>query len=381
MKRNIFEEEHRIFRDSFSEFVKREIVPFHDQWEEQGMVPRALWREAGKNGFLSMSVPEEYGGAGVDDFRYNTIVNEELARAGASGPGFALQTDIVTPYLLRYANEEQKRRWLPGLVSGETITAIAMTEPNTGSDLAAIQTTAVRRGDCFVIDGAKTFITNGILNDLVIVVARTSREAKPHDALSLLVVERGMPGYERGRKLQKIGMHAQDTAELFFNGVEVSCANLLGEEGKGFRYLVQQLPQERLSVAVSALAGAEAALAWTLQYCKERKAFGKPIGTFQNSRFKLAEMKTRIEVTRVFLDRCVMEHNQGALTTEEASMAKWWTTDLQKSVVDECVQLHGGYGYMREYPIAKAYCDVRAAPIYAGTNEIMKEIIGRGMGL
>jgi alkylation response protein AidB-like acyl-CoA dehydrogenase len=381
MKRNIFEEEHRIFRDSFRAFVKSEIVPFHDRWEEKGMVPRELWREAGKNGFLCMAVPEEYGGAGVDDYRYNMIVNEELARAGASGPGFALQSDIVAPYLLRYGNEEQKLRWLPRLVSGETISAIAMTEPNTGSDLAAIQTTAVRQGECFVVNGAKTFITNGILNDLVIVVARTSREAKPHDSLSLLVVERGMTGYERGRKLEKIGMRAQDTAELFFNGVHVPGGNLLGEKGKGFRYLVEQLPQERLSVAVAAQAGAEAALEWTLAYCRERKAFGKPIGSFQNSRFKLAEMKTKLEVTRVFLDRCVMEHNQGALTTEEASMAKWWTTDLQKSVVDECLQLHGGYGYMREYPIARAYCDMRAAPIYAGTNEIMKEIIGKGMGL
>jgi long-chain-acyl-CoA dehydrogenase len=326
-------------------------------------------------------VPEDYGGAGVKDFRYNTIVAEEMARAGASGPGFGLQTDIVAPYLLRYANDEQKRRWLPGLVSGEIITSVAMTEPNTGSDLASIQTTAVSHGDCYTLNGAKTFITNGLLNDLAVVVARTSRDARPHDAISLLVVERGMPGYERGRKLQKVGMHAQDTAELFFNNVEVPRANLLGEEGKGFRYLMQQLPQERLSIAVSAQAGAEMALEWTLAYCRQRKAFGKPIGSFQNSRFKLAEMKTKLEVTRAFVDRCVTEHNAGALTTEEASMAKWWTTDLQKWVIDECVQLHGGYGYMLEYPIARAWCDMRAAPIYGGTNEIMKEIIGRGMGL
>jgi len=381
MKRPIFEEEHRIFRDSFRAFVKQEIVPFHAGWEEKGVVPRELWREAGKHGFLCMNVPEEYGGAGVEDFRYNTIIAEEMARAGATGPGFGLQSDIVAPYLLRYTNEEQKRRWLRGVVSGETITAIAMSEPNTGSDLAGIQTSAVRHGECFLLNGAKTFITNGLLNDLAVVVARTSREAKPHDAISLLVVERGMPGYERGRKLQKIGMHAQDTAELFFHNVQVPGANLLGEEGKGFRYLMQQLPQERLSIAVAAQAGAEAAFEWTLAYCKERKAFGKPIGTFQNSRFKLAEMKTKLEVTRVFVDRCVMEHNAGALTAEEAAMAKWWTTDLQKWVIDECVQLHGGYGYMLEYPIARAYCDMRAAPIYGGTNEIMKEIIGKGMGL
>jgi alkylation response protein AidB-like acyl-CoA dehydrogenase len=381
MKRTIFEEEHRIFRDSFHSFVKQEIVPFHGEWEEKGVVPRGLWREAGKHGFLCMDVPEEYGGAGVQDFRYNTIIAEELMRAGATGPGFGLQSDIVAPYLLRYASDEQKRRWLPGMVSGEIITSIAMSEPNTGSDLAGVQTSAVRRGDCYILNGAKTFITNGILNDLAVVVARTSRDARPHDAMSLLVVERGMAGYERGRKLHKMGMHAQDTAELFFNNVAVPAANLLGEEGQGFRYLMQQLPQERLSVAVAAQAGAEAAFEWTLAYCKERKAFGKPIGSFQNSRFKLAEMKTKLEVTRVFVDRCVMELNAGALTTEEASMAKWWTTDLQKWVVDECVQLHGGYGYMMEYPIAKAYIDQRAAPIYAGTNEIMKEIIGRGMGL
>jgi alkylation response protein AidB-like acyl-CoA dehydrogenase len=348
MKRTIFEEEHRIFRDSFRAFVKDEIVPFHACWEQEGIVPRQLWRAAGRHGFLCMDVPEEYGGA------------------GATGPGFGLQSDIVAPYLLRYATGEQKRRWLPGMVTGEIITSIAMSEPNAGSDLAGIQTSAVRRGDCFLLNGTKTFITNGLLNDLAIVVARTSRDAKPHDALSLLVVERGMSGYERGRKLRKIGMHAQDTAELFFNNVQVPCSNLLGEEGKGFRYLMQQLPQERLSVAVAAQAGAEAAFEWTLAYCKERKAFGKPIGSFQNSRFKLAEMKTKLEVTRVFVDRCVMEHNSGALTAEEAAMAKWWTTDLQKWVVDECVQLHGGYGYMLEYPIARAYCDMRAAPIYAG---------------
>jgi len=380
MKRNIFEQEHHIFRDSFREFVKQEIAPFHAQWERDGIVPRELWRSAGRNGFLCMNVPEEYGGAGVDDFRFNMIVNEELARAGATGPAFAVHTDVTAPYLLRLATDEQKCRWLPGAVSGERILAIAMTEPNTGSDLAGIQTTAVREGDHYVLNGTKTFITNGILNDLAVVVARTGRQSRPHEELSLLVVERGMPGYERGRKLEKIGLHAQDTAELFFNNVKVPCANLLGKEGSGFRYLVEQLPQERLSVSTFALAGAEAALEWTIAYCRERKAFGQPIGKFQNSRFKLAEMKTKLEMTRVFIDRSVMEHNQGKLTTEEAAMAKWWTTDLQKWVVDECVQLHGGYGYMQEYPIARAFVDARVATIYAGTNEIMKEIIGRGMG-
>jgi alkylation response protein AidB-like acyl-CoA dehydrogenase len=381
MNRNLFEEEHRIYRASFREFVKREIAPFHAQWEEAGIVPRELWCKAGSHGFLCMSVPEEYGGAGVDDFRYNMIVNEELARAGASGPAFALHTDVAAPYLLHLASAERKRRWLPGIVRGEQILAIAMTEPNTGSDLAAIQTSAERESGHYVLNGAKTFITNGILNDLVIVVARTSRTARPHDGISLLVVERGMPGYDRGRKLGKIGMHAQDTAELFFHNVRVPCENLLGEEGQGFRYLMAHLPQERLSVSTIALAGAEAALEWTIAYCKERKAFGQPIGKFQNSRFKLAEIKTKLEVTRAFLDRAVMEHNQGKLSAEEAAMAKWWTTDLQKCVVDECLQLHGGYGYMEEYPIAKAFVDARVATIYAGTNEIMKEIIGRSMGL
>jgi long-chain-acyl-CoA dehydrogenase len=381
MNRAIFDEDHLLFRDSFREFVKREISPFHAQWEKEGMVPRELWRSAGKNGFLCMNVAEEFGGAGVNDFRYNMIVGEELARAGASGPAFTLQSDIVTPYFLCFASQAQKQRWLRPIAAGECITAIAMTEPNAGSDLANIQTTAVPDGDHYVLNGAKTFITNGILNDLVIVAARTNRAARPHDALSLLVVERGMPGYERGRKLEKIGMHAQDTTELFFHDVYVPRENLLGEEGKGFRYLMQQLPQERLSIAVGAQAGAEAAFEWTLDYCRQRRAFGRPIGAFQNSRFKLAEMKTEIAINRVFIDQCVVAHNRGLLTVEDACMAKWWTTDLQKRVVDTCVQLHGGYGYMREYPIAKAFMDTRVATIYGGTNEIMKEVIGRGLGL
>ncbi|MGH9970134.1 MAG: acyl-CoA dehydrogenase family protein [Pyrinomonadaceae bacterium] len=380
MKRNIFDEDHRIFRDSFREFVKREITPFHEQWEKDGIVPREVWRKAGEYGFLCMSVPEEYGGAGVADYRYNLIVNEELTGAGASGPGFSLQSDVVLPYLLSFADEDQKRRWLPGMVSGELITAIAMTEPGAGSDLAAIQTTAEREGDHYLLNGSKTFITNGIQGDLVIVVARTSREERPHQGISLLVVERGMEGFARGKKLKKIGLTAQDTAELFFSQVKVPAENLLGEEGKGFRYLMQQLPQERLTIAVTAIAAAEAALEWTVTYWQERKAFGQPIGKFQNSRFKLAEMKTEIEIGRVFVDRCVMEHNEGTLKAEEASMAKWWTTELQKRVVDQCLQLHGGYGYMREYPIAKAFLDGRAATIYGGSTEIMKEMIGRAMG-
>ncbi len=380
MERTLFGEDHGLFRASVREFVKREIVPFHAQWEADGLVPRELWRKAGRAGLLCMAVPEEFGGSGVADFRYNVIVDEELARVGATGPGFAVHTGIVLPYLLAYGNVEQKRRWLPGMVSGETISAIGMTEPGAGSDLAALRTTAEPAGDHYLLNGSKTFITNGILADLVVVAARTSREEKPSRGISLLVVERGMKGFERGRKLEKIGMHAQDTAELSFDGVRIPRANLLGEEGKGFAYLMQNLVQERLGVAVSAVASCEAALETTVRYCQERKAFGQPIGSFQNSRFRLAEMKTEIEIGRVFVDRCIEVHDRGALRADEASMAKWWTTDLQNRVMDRCLQLHGGYGYMREYAIGRAFVDTRVAAIYAGTNEIMKELIGRAMG-
>ncbi len=378
MKRTIFEPEHEMFRDAFRTFVEREIVPHHGQWEQDGMVSREVWHKAGRDGFLCMDVPEEYGGAGVQDFRYNMIVGEELVRVGATGPAFPLHTDIIVPYLLRYANEEQQQRWLPQVVSGACITAIAMTEPGAGSDLAGIRTTAIRKNDHYVLNGQKTFISNGILNDLVIVVARTDPE-KGHKGISLLVVERGMDGYERGRRLDKIGLHAQDTAELFFRDVHVPVENLLGEEGRGFAYLMQQLPQERLTIAAGAVAAAEAALDWTIRYCQEREAFGQPIGAFQHTRFALAEMKTEIQIGRVFVDQCVLALNRGELTTEDASMAKWWATELQKRVVDQCVQLHGGYGYMREYPIAKAYLDARVQTIYGGTTEIMKEIIARSL--
>jgi long-chain-acyl-CoA dehydrogenase len=378
MKRTIFEPEHEMFRAAIRTFVEREIVPHHEQWEQDGIVPREVWRKAGQQGFLCMDVPEEYGGAGVQDFRYNMIVGEELMRVGATGPAFPLHTDIVVPYLLRYANEEQKQRWLPRVVSGEYITAIAMTEPGAGSDLAGIGATAMRENDHYLVNGQKTFISNGILNDLVIVVARTDPD-KGHKGISLLVVERGMEGYERGRNLDKIGMHAQDTAELFFRDVRVPVANLLGEEGRGFAYLMQQLPQERLTIAAGAVAAAEAALEWTIRYCQEREAFGQPIGAFQHTRFALAEMKTELQIGRVFVDQCVLALNHGELTTEDASMAKWWATELQKRVVDQCVQLHGGYGYMREYPIAKAYLDARVQTIYGGTTEIMKEIIARSL--
>jgi len=382
MRRTLFTEEHAMFRNSFRHFVEKEIVPYNEQWEKDGIVSREMWLQAGQQGFLGLDVPEKYGGAGVNDFAYSSIIVEELARAGtvSAGTGISLHNDIVIPYFLEYANDEQKQRWLPGMCSGELITAIAMSEPNTGSDLAAVRTTALRQGDYYLLNGAKTFITNGILSDVVIVVAKTD-PAKRHKGISLLVVERGMEGFTRGRKLEKMGYKAQDTAELFFENVKVPVANLLGEEGQGFYYLMRKLAKERLSVAIQAVAACEVALDITLQYCKERTAFGQPIGSFQNSRFKLAEMKTEIEVARVFVDRCIEELNAGMLTAETAAMAKWWTSDLQKRVLDQCVQLHGGYGYMLEYPIARAYLDARVQSIYAGTKEIMKEIIGRSLGV
>ncbi len=380
MERTIFEEEHRMFRSSFRKFCEAEITPYNEQWEKDGVVPRELWLKAGAQGFLCMDVPEEYGGLGLKDFRYNAIIGEEMVRAGSSGPGFTLQNDITVGYLINYGTEEQKKKYLPKFVSGEIISAIAMTEPGTGSDLQGIKTTALPTGDGYVVNGQKTFITNGILNNFVIVVARTSKE-KGHTAISLVIVERGMEGYEPARKMQKLGLHAQDTAELFFNNVHVPKENILGgAEGLGFIQLMQQLPQERLSIAVVAVEACEMALDLTVQYCKERHAFGKPIGTFQNSRFKLAEVKTEAEVARVFLDHCIELHNRGELTVEKAAMAKWWTTELQKKIVDTCLQLHGGYGYMMEYPIAKMFVDSRVQTIYGGTTEIMKEIIGRAMG-
>ncbi|HEX6386209.1 MAG TPA: acyl-CoA dehydrogenase family protein [Anaerolineae bacterium] len=379
MDRKLFNDEHLMFRDAFRRFVASEITPHHEQWEKDGIVPRDVWLKAGQAGFLGMDVPEQYGGGGVKDFCYNAIVTEELTRAGATGVSFGLHNDIVIPYFLAYAAEEQKQRWLPTMCTGETITAIAMSEPNAGSDLAGIQTTAVRQGDHYLLNGQKTFISNGILSDVVIVVAKTDPGAG-HSGVSLLVVERGMAGFERGRNLEKIGLKAQDTAELFFHNVEVPLDNLLGQEGSGFYQLMQQLPQERLSIAVIAVAACETVLEMTITYCQERTAFGRPIGKFQHNRFKLAEMKTEVQIARVFVDRCITELNAGNLTVEEAAMAKWWTTELQKRVVDQCLQLFGGYGYMLEYPIARAYLDSRVQTIYGGTTEIMKEIISRAMG-
>jgi alkylation response protein AidB-like acyl-CoA dehydrogenase len=380
MRRTLFEPEHDLFRAAFRAFVEREIAPFHAEWERAGAVPRDLWQAAGRQGFLCMDVPEEYGGAGARDYRFNVVIGEELWRAGATGPGFVLHTDIVVPYITNYGTPEQRQRWLPRCVSGECITAIAMTEPGAGSDLAAIRTTARRDGDAYLLNGQKTFISNGILNDLVIVAAKTNPEAG-HRGISLLVVERDMPGYERGRRLEKIGLHAQDTAELFFHNVRVPRDHLLGEEGQGFRYLMEQLPRERLAIAVGAVAAAEAALEQTIRYCREREAFGRPIGALQSVRFTLAELVTEVQIGRVFVDQCVLALNRGELTAETAAMAKWWTTELQQRVVHACLQLHGGYGYMREYPIARAFLDARVQTIYGGTTEIMKEIIGRSLKL
>lgn len=380
MKRTIFEEEHQMFRETVRAFIEKEVLPYHPQWEKDGMVSREVWRKAGEMGFLCLDAPEQYGGGGIRDFRYNAIITEELWRAGATGIGWGLHTDIVLPYILSYANEEQKKRWLPKMASGEWIGAIAMSEPAAGSDLAGIRTTAQKEGDHYVVNGSKIFITNGIMADVVVTVVKTNPEHK-HKGISLVVIERGMEGFERGRKLDKIGLKAQDTAELFFDNVKAPCENLLGGEGKGFVYLMSQLPQERLQIAIGAMAAAEAAFEITLKYIQERTAFGKPVGTFQNSRFKMAEMKTEIELGYAFVDKCIMALNAQELTTEEASMAKWWTTDLQKRVADQCLQLFGGYGYMNEYPISKYYLDARVQSIYGGTNEIMKEVIGRGLGL
>ncbi|WP_289016697.1 acyl-CoA dehydrogenase family protein [Aeromicrobium sp. REDSEA-S32_B7] len=380
MKRTIFDADHEAFRDTVRTFCEKEIAPHHDQWEKDGIVPREVWEKAGELGLLGFMMPEEHGGGGITDFRYNAILSEEVTRIGASGIGFVIQTDLVSGYLLSYASDEQKARWFPRFCSGEMITAIAMTEPGTGSDLQGIKTRAVLDGDEYVINGSKTFITNGINADLVLVVCQTDPEAGAM-GFSLIAVERGTPGFERGRNLDKIGLKAQDTAELYFEDVRVPKENLVGEPGQGFIYLMEKLPQERLSISVVAAAACRAAIDMTLDYVKERKAFGKPIGSFQNSRFVLAELETEARIAQVFVDESITQHNRGDLTVADAAMGKWWTTELQKKTVDKCLQLHGGYGFMSEYPISKAYLDTRIQTIYGGTTEIMKEIIGRGMGL
>ena len=384
IERSLFNADHEAFRDSFRRFVEKEISPFHDAWEEQGYVDREVWRKAGENGFLCMSMPEEYGGAGADKL-YSVAQMEEIARAGVSGIGYSLHSEIVAPYILHYGTEEQKRKYLPRLASGEMVGAIAMSEPAAGSDLQGVKTPAIKSADGshYVLNGSKTFITNGWHADLVIVVAKTDPAAGAKGT-SLLLVERGMPGFEKGKRLKKMGMKAQDTSELFFDNVQVPAENLLGGagyEGRGFICLMEQLPWERLQIAIGAVASAQAAIDWTVQYVKDRKVFGQPVANYQNTRYKLAELQTEVQVARVFVDKCCELINEDRLDTATASMAKYWCSDLQCKVMDECVQLHGGYGYMWEYPITRAYADARVQRIYGGTNEIMKEVISRGMGL
>jgi alkylation response protein AidB-like acyl-CoA dehydrogenase len=382
MERTLYDSEQKDFGESFQAFLTEHAVPHFEQWERDGIVPREFYAEAGRHGFMAFEADDEYGGVGVSDFRFNTILTEVgygLDLAGAIG-GLFLHNDICLPYFLQYCDEQQRERWMRGTVNGEQLMAVAMTEPGAGSDLAGIATRAVKAEGGYVVNGAKTFITNGINSDLVITVVRTDTSDR-HGGLSLLIIERGMEGFERGRNLDKVGLHSADTAELFFEDVFVPSENLLGEEGMGFRYLTANLPQERLSVAAGAVAVARTVLAHTLEYVKTRNAFGKPIGSFQNSRFVLAELATEIEVATVFVDRCVVALNERKLTAVDAAMAKWWTTELQGRVVDQCLQLHGGYGYMIEYPVARAFIDSRVSRIYAGTNEIMKEIVGRSLGL
>jgi acyl-CoA dehydrogenase len=379
IKREIFDDFHEDYRASFRSFLQAEVVPNHKAWSKAHIVPRELFKKAAENGFIGMAIPEEYGGAGVDDWRLNAVLSEEAANAMvmSSWMGPSVVNDLGLPYLLGQANAEQRQRWFPGIASGDTILALAMTEPGTGSDLAAIATRAVRDGDDWIINGAKTFISNGINADLVVLAVRTGEH--PHGGLSMFVVERGMEGFERGPQIEKIGQHANDTSELFFNDCRVSNANLLGEEGTGFAQLMAHLVPERLSLAVASTAAAETALTITLEYVKQRKAFGRPIGSFQNSRFMLAEMQTRVETTRVFVDRTIQRHVDGVATIQEAAMAKYWATELFSDVADGCLQLHGGYGYTTEYPISEMWTDARLNRIYAGTNEIMKEIIARSL--
>lgn len=380
MESDLFEQDHLLFRDSVRGFVDRHVVPNLEKWDADRLIDRDTWLAAGAQGLLGLSVPEDFGGVGATDYRFRVVIQSEIARVGASAlqSGFSTNDDIVLNYLLRHGNDEQKRRWLPGFVTGETIGAIAMSEPAAGSDLRGITTTAVAVGDGWILNGSKTFITSGILADLVIVFARTGDSAGSRD-FSLFVVEDGMPGFSRGRKLDKVGLHAQDTAELFFSDVHVPKENLLGELGGGFRYLMQSLPLERLGIGIAAQMSAEAVMGWTLDYVKERTAFGRRIGEFQGLGFTLAELQTAVEVSRTYIDRCVREYNKGTLTAVDASKAKLWATELQGRVIDAGVQFHGGYGYMMEYPVAKAFIDARIQRIYGGTNEIMKEIIHRDL--
>jgi len=379
IERTVFGEQHEQFRDTVRKFLDKEVAPHHAEWEEQGYVDRSVWTKAGANGLLCLSMPEQYGGADADRL-YSVVMFEEIARAGFTGLGFGLHNEIVAPYIVRYGSEAQKERYLPAMARGEIVGAIAMSEPAAGSDLQGIRSTAQDAGDHFVLNGSKTFITNGWHADLVIVVAKTDPSAGAKGT-SLLLVERGMPGFEKGKRLKKVGMKAQDTSELFFDNVKVPKANLLGDVNRGFIYLMQELPWERLQIAISGIAAAQAAIDWTMDYTKERKAFGTTVASFQTTRFKLAELQTEVQVARVFVDRCTELLLEGKLDTATASMAKYWCSDLQCKVIDECVQLHGGYGYMWEYPIARAWADARVQRIYGGTNEIMKEVVARSIGL
>ena len=377
--RTLFDSEHEQFRESFRRFLEAEAVPYYEQWEKDGVIDRELWKKAGAQGYLCPTVSETYGGAGAD-YRYNIVVGEELSDLGMSGVGFILHSDVVVPYIENVGNEEQKQKYLPKCISGEIVTAIAMTEPGTGSDLQGIRTAAVDQGDHYLLNGAKTFISCGQQADVVIVVCRTNPDPEAGArAFSLLLVERGMEGFERGRNLDKVGQKSADTSELFFNDVKVPKANLLGEEGMGFMYLMQELPQERLSIAASAITAAESALAMTVEYVKERNAFGKRIADFQHTQFQLAELDAEVSAMRIFIDRCSELHLSKQLSAVDASKAKLLATELQCKVVDHCVQMHGGYGYMTEYPIARAYADARVQRIYGGTSEIMKLIIGRDL--
>jgi alkylation response protein AidB-like acyl-CoA dehydrogenase len=381
--RTLYSADHDAFRDSFRKFIAKEIAPFHEQWEEQGYVDREVWRKAGANGFLCMTMPEEYGGSGADKL-YSVIQMEELNRAGFTGIGYSLHSEIVAPYVLHYGTDEQKSKYLPKLASGEMVGAIAMSEPAAGSDLQGIKTTAIVQADgSYLLNGSKTFITNGWHADLVVVVAKTDPSAGAKGT-SLMLVERGMPGFDKGKRLKKLGLKAQDTSELFFNNVRVPAENLLGGEAhknKGFICLMEQLPWERLQIAIGAIAAAQAAIDWTIAYVKDRKVFGTSVAAFQNTRYKLAELQTEVQVAQVFVDKCTELLLVDKLDTATASMSKYWCSDLQCKVMDECVQLFGGYGYMWEYPITRAYADARVQRIYGGTNEIMKEVISRSMGL
>lgn len=381
MSKSYLTQEHHIFREAFRKFLNAEVIPNFDQWERERMVPRSLWNKMGEKGFLCPWVDEQYGGFNAD-YGYNVIINEELTRVGSGMLGFSLHNDIVVPYLHAYGSEEQKERWLPGCVSGDLIGAIAMTEPGTGSDLAAIKTTARREGDHYVINGEKTFISNGISSDLIVVVCKTDPQAVPgHKGISLIVVERDTPGFTRGKKLDKIGMHAQDTSELIFQDALVPVNNLLGQEGQGFYYLMNQLQEERLNVCIASITQAKVMIELTTDYVKNRKVFGQPISMLQNTQFKIAEMATEIEIGSVYVDHLISTFMSGGNIVQQVSMGKWWLTDLAKRVAAECMQLHGGYGYMEEYPIARRYRDVPVASIFAGSNEIMKSIIAKNLGL